>query len=59
VYLIVSSLSDLVMLVCYILGIDVPLEACQKSGNASLGRMIGLFCGWIEWNLAVQMLVLC
>jgi hypothetical protein len=52
-------LSDLVMLVCYILGIDVPLEACQKSGNASLGRMIGLFCGWIEWNLAVQMLVLC
>jgi len=56
VYLI-SRLSDLVILVCYVWGFDVPWEACEKSGNASLGRVIGLYCGWIVWNSAVQILI--
>ena len=53
----ISRLSDLVILVCYVWGFDVPWEACEKSGNASLGRVIGLYCGWIVWNSAVQILI--
>ena len=32
----ISRLSDLVILVRYVWGFDVPWEACEKSGNASL-----------------------